>query len=93
MKRIIEICASVSGKIPRSRQYENEDPFYSIKEIIEYANEEWGLKTIDLNVRKNNKRAIKCYENCGFLIVGEGTKLNDNNQLLEFYKMRFNLHF
>ena len=63
----------------------------AIKKIIEFASKEWCLKAINLNVRKNNQRAIKCYENCGFLVVGEGTKVNDNNQTVEFYKMRFGL--
>ena len=63
----------------------------AIKKIIEFACKEWCIKAINLNVRKNNQRAIKCYENCGFLVVGEGTKVNDNNQTIEFYKMRFGL--
>ena len=63
----------------------------AIKKIIEFASKEWCIKAINLNVRKNNQRAIKCYENCGFLVVGEGTKVNDNNQTIEFYKMRFGL--
>ncbi|HBE79557.1 MAG TPA: hypothetical protein DDW65_17540 [Firmicutes bacterium] len=59
----------------------------AIKEIIKLANKEWRLRAINLNVRKNNQRAIKCYESCGFLLIREGTKLNNNNQFVEFYKM------
>jgi RimJ/RimL family protein N-acetyltransferase len=64
----------------------------AIKEIIKLANKEWRLRAINLNVRKNNRRAIKCYESCGFFLIGEGTKLNNNNQFVEFYKMRFELY-
>ena len=38
------------------------------------SRERWPLRCIRLRVRKNNARAIACYERCGFTIVGEGMK-------------------
>ena len=61
----------------------------AIKEVINISKKEWKLKTINLNVRKNNQRAIKCYERCGFFVNGEGTKLNDDGQSIEFIKMKY----
>ena len=51
--------------------------YESIKRILEYADEELSFDTIYLNVYKDNKRAIKCYENCGFVIDGDGKKPSD----------------
>ena len=61
----------------------------AIGKIIELSVKKWKLKAIRLNVRKDNKRAIKCYESCNFIIVGEGTKLNSNGQFIEFFEMRY----
>jgi RimJ/RimL family protein N-acetyltransferase len=45
-------------------------------------------KTVRLNVRKNNKRAQACYEACGFKIVSQGIKTNDDGgERIEFYTM------
>lgn len=49
----------------------------SIKRILEYAYNKLKLNTIYLNVHKDNKRAIKCYENVGFIIDGEGKNKDD----------------
>ena len=49
----------------------------SIKKMVDYWIKLFNLDTIDLNVHGDNKRAIKCYENCGFVIDGEGKHKGD----------------
>lgn len=51
--------------------------YESIKRILEYAYNEMKLDEVVLNVHGDNKRAIKCYENCGFVIDGEGKHKGD----------------
>lgn len=63
----------------------------AIKKIIDLTVGEWKINTIKLNVRKNNERAIKCYKRYGFLIIGEGMKLNQDGQSIDFYKMKYEL--
>lgn len=55
------------------------------------ARDELGYNSVMLNVRKSNKRAIKCYENCGFKIVDRGKKVNELSEEIEFYKMKLSL--
>ena len=61
----------------------------AIRKIIELSVKKWRLKAIKLNVRKDNRRAIKCYESCNFEIVGEGTKLDHNGKSIEFFEMKY----
>jgi RimJ/RimL family protein N-acetyltransferase len=63
----------------------------AINQIIKISEKEWKLKVIKLNVRKNNQRAIKCYEHCGFFIVREDSKINANGQRIDFYEMVYYL--
>ena len=42
---------------------------------------------IRLNVRKRNKRALSCYKACGFKIVNQDIKTNDDGERIEFYTM------
>ena len=53
----------------------------SIKIMLEYGYNELKLKNIYLNVHKDNPRAIKCYENCGFKITGEGKLPSDYHMI------------
>ena len=39
-----------------------------------------------LHVRKDNARAIRCYEKCGFTVVSSGTRRR-GSQSYEFYRM------
>lgn len=58
MKRILEICASFSGKISTG-QYENSSPFFSVKEIIQ----EEGEENLSDMVIKNRQQELQdmCY--------------------------------
>jgi [ribosomal protein S5]-alanine N-acetyltransferase len=38
--------------------------------VLQYAFDELSLHRVDLRVLQYNKRAIKCYENCGFIQEG-----------------------
>jgi len=48
-----------------------------------------AFKSVQLNVRKTNVRAIACYKRCGFKIVGEGQKMNKGEKEISFLKMGF----
>jgi RimJ/RimL family protein N-acetyltransferase len=54
---------------------------------------QWALafKSVELNVRKTNVRAIACYKHCGFTIVGEAQKVNKEKEKISFFKMGFTL--
>jgi RimJ/RimL family protein N-acetyltransferase len=46
----------------------------AINLALEYAEKLGRLRTILLNVRENNTRAIACYKKCGFNVVASGVK-------------------
>ena len=50
-----------------------------------------AFKSVELNVRKTNVRAIACYLRCGFTIVGEGQKVNKEKEKIPFFRMAFPL--
>jgi RimJ/RimL family protein N-acetyltransferase len=54
----------------------------SIKRILDYAYNELKLNGMELNVHGDNKRAIKCYENVGFVIDGEGKHKGDFHMII-----------
>ncbi len=60
---------------------------------IETSSNTLGLKTVLLNVRKSNKRAIACYKKCGFSIAYEDTKLNGEKERISFYTMQLEPEF
>lgn len=45
--------------------------------LIKYAIDYLGLKDIELYVKKDNKKAIHCYEKIGFIVDGDGITDND----------------
>jgi len=49
----------------------------AIKRILKYAFEEVKLDSMHLNVYPYNKRAIRCYQNIGFIKTGEGKDPGD----------------
>ena len=53
----------------------------AINRIIKYSYEELKLDEICLNVHGDNARAIKCYESCGFVIIGEGKRPSDYHMI------------
>ncbi len=60
---------------------------YAIKEAIRISKQRMPFQYVRLNVRKNNLRAIRCYEKCGFKICGEGRKNAENGVIIEYYQM------
>src|SRR5262245_40155376 len=46
----------------------------AINLALETARQLGRLRTVLLNVRENNTRAIACYKKCGFQMVGSGVK-------------------
>ena len=48
-----------------------------------------AFRSVQLNVRKANVRAIACYKHCGFEIVGERQKINKEKEEISFFKMSF----
>ena len=49
----------------------------AVKALVEYGYSKLGIKSIYLNVFNDNERAIKCYENVGFVKDGEGKERGD----------------
>lgn len=79
MKRTIEISASYSGKIPMGN-YENENPFYSVKEVLEDC--DW----IDAEIKERQKQLQNvCYDQ--FKQQAEFAKMERITN--EFKNMRF----
>ena len=55
---------------------------------IETSQKTLGFNKVQLNVRKSNLRAIACYQKCGFSVVRESVKINDEDEEISFYKMQ-----
>lgn len=55
---------------------------------IELARKKLGIDCVRLFVRKNNVRAIACYEACGFETVNEGSKINQKGNNIAFWEMQ-----
>lgn len=49
----------------------------SLNALMKYVNDNIGLNGLELYVYKNNKKAIRCYENAGFVLDGKGYTEND----------------
>ena len=64
---------------------------HSILLAIKSSCKKLKFKKVQLNVRKSNGRAIGCYQKCGFSIIGEGRKINKENEEIEFYTMQHNV--
>ena len=55
----------------------------AIKRLIDYALEDLKLDGLELNVYNFNLRGIKCYENVGFIIDGQGKTEEDIHMSLK----------
>ena len=63
----------------------------SIPLAIEQSQWALAFKSVELNVRKTNARAIACYKNCGFTIVSEEQKVNKEGEKISFAIMQLTL--
>lgn len=59
----------------------------AISLAIESAREDLGFKAVHLRVRKQNQRAITCYEHCGFSTHAEGRKVTEQGTEIQFLEM------
>lgn len=53
----------------------------AMNRIVKYCYETLKLDEVHLNVHGDNPRAIKCYENVGFKITGEGKRPSDYHMI------------
>jgi len=60
----------------------------SMKRIIEYGYNELNLDAFELNVYSTNPRAIRCYENVGFVNIGIGKTEDDIHMMLKNTKKK-----
>ncbi len=58
-----------------------------LKETVELCRTMDSRKPLCLHVREWNRRAIRCYENCGFQIQGDLKKLQTHTGIELFYLM------
>jgi ribosomal protein S18 acetylase RimI-like enzyme len=63
----------------------------AIRLAIKQAEPSLGFRSVRLNVRKNNPRAVSCYRRCGFEVIAEGEGANQHGEVLQFFEMRLNL--
>jgi RimJ/RimL family protein N-acetyltransferase len=54
---------------------------------IKEAHSRLDFDTVQLNVRKSNTRAIRCYESCGFSLIREGDKIGQHGEKIPFLEM------
>jgi len=52
----------------------------AIRQAIKKAQNQLGYRSVELNVRIENTRAIACYQRCGFVIVREDIKISKDGQ-------------
>lgn len=60
----------------------------AIRLALTQAQSRLHFGSVRLNVRKNNTRAIACYQHCGFNVSREGEGRNQHGELLQFYEMK-----
>ena len=58
---------------------------------VEQAHKTLDFEAVRLNVRRANARAIACYKYCGFQVVNEGSKVNQDGNEILFLEMRLSL--
>jgi RimJ/RimL family protein N-acetyltransferase len=63
----------------------------AINLALENAQQLGRLRTVLLNVRENNTRAIACYKKCGFHTVGSGVKRANTGTDIHYLTMRRSL--
>ena len=59
----------------------------AINLAIDKSHVELNFKSVQVNVRESNTRAISCYRKCGFMEIFRGTKLVDGNTIIPFLTM------
>jgi len=59
----------------------------AIELAIQKAKSSFAFDRVILHVRRTNTRAIRSYSRCGFRIVQEFTKTNDDGQIIHAYRM------
>ena len=60
----------------------------AINLAIEKSREEISFKSVHVNVRESNTRAIRCYSKCGFVAIFRGAKLVDGVITIPFITMK-----
>ena len=63
----------------------------AINAAIERVREDGTIHKVLLNVRKNNARAIACYEKCGFVTLSSGVKQASNGKEIPYFTMERDL--
>jgi RimJ/RimL family protein N-acetyltransferase len=63
----------------------------AILQAIKQARNQLGYLSVELNVRKDNIRAIACYQHCGFIIIREGIKISKDGKEIPYLTMRLDL--
>lgn len=63
----------------------------AIKLAINQSHSELEFYKVELNVRKTNSRALRCYLSTGFKIIEEGHKIIDTGETISVLRMRLQL--
>ena len=58
---------------------------------IQATRKKLNFKSVRLNVRSSNHRAIACYRRCGFRVRSRAEKTTDGGGVLPYLVMEFNL--
>ena len=58
---------------------------------ITQARKQLSFRSVELNVRKANYRAIACYRSCGFGLVREGIKIDGDGNEMPYFTMKKDL--
>ncbi len=59
----------------------------AINLAIDKSHARLNFKSVQVNVRESNTRAISCYRKCGFVEIFRGTKLVDGTTIIPFLTM------
>ncbi len=59
----------------------------AINLAIDKSRDEINFRSVHINVRESNTRAIRCYRKCGFMEIFRGTKLVDGDTAIPFITM------
>ena len=65
----------------------------AINLAIEKSRDEINFKSVRVNVRESNTRAICCYRKCGFVEIFRGTKLVKGAVVIPFIAMELRINY
>ena len=83
-------CAVLGIMLFNSMHFGKSIGTHAINLLFSDLEKQQQIRTISLNVRESNQRAISCYKQVGFQVVGSGSKIQGHSEI-PYVKMQISL--